>query len=83
MNLIFISINFFFRLDKNNKNTNFDWHIATENKDCVYVDKDGNGLQRLWRQQLTTFPGARLETAEAIASLYKTPTVLINVITII
>lgn len=54
--------------------------MGGDNKDCVHVDKEGNGLQRLWTQQLTLFNHARLETAEAITSKYKTPTNLMNVI---
>lgn len=53
--------------------------MAGDNKDCVRVDKDGNGLQRLWNQQLTTFPMARLETAEAISSRFSTPCLLMQV----
>lgn len=54
--------------------------MAGENKDCVRVDKDGNGLQRLWNQQLTMFPLARLETAEAISSKFPTPSSLMQVV---
>lgn len=57
-----------------------DWFMANDNRDSVHIDKEGNGLRRLWTQQLTTFPYARLETAEAVTSLYKTPSKLINVI---
>lgn len=46
--------------------------MAGDNRDCVKVDKDGNGLKRLWKQILTTFPLARLETAEAIMDKYPT-----------
>lgn len=49
-------------------------------KSTVRVDKDGNGLARLWRQMLTTLPLASLETAEAIASIYPTPSALFKVI---
>ncbi|XP_044259286.1 crossover junction endonuclease EME1 [Tribolium madens] len=47
-----------------------EWFVAGDNRDCVNVDKDGNGLRRLWNQALTTFPLASLETAEAISSRY-------------
>ncbi|CAH1154699.1 unnamed protein product [Phaedon cochleariae] len=46
------------------------------NRDSVRVDKNGNGLGRLWHQMLTMFPLARLETAEAITAVYPTPTSL-------
>lgn len=46
--------------------------FAGDNKDCVKIDKDGNGLNRLWNQMLRMFPLASLETAEAITSLYPT-----------
>lgn len=78
-NYFFLLIQLIFRLEQIKKNTEFDWHLSTDNKDCVQVDKDGNGLKRLWRQQLTLFSGATLETADAIASLYETPADLINV----
>ncbi|XP_008201573.1 crossover junction endonuclease EME1 isoform X2 [Tribolium castaneum] len=47
-----------------------EWFVAGDNRDCVNVDKDGNGLGRLWKQTLTTFPLASLETAEAISLKY-------------
>ncbi|KAJ8936882.1 hypothetical protein NQ318_010909 [Aromia moschata] len=46
------------------------------NKDTVRVDRNGNGLSRLWQQMLTMFPLARLETAEAITAVYPTPSSL-------
>ncbi|KAF7268242.1 hypothetical protein GWI33_018605 [Rhynchophorus ferrugineus] len=48
------------------------------NKDCVKVDKNGNGLSRLWNQCLRMFPLASLETAEAITSVYPTMESLIR-----
>lgn len=71
---------FISRLEKNLKYQETDWYMAGDKKDTVGVDKDGNGLQRLWSQQLCCFPLARLETAEAIASQYPTPTALVQVI---
>lgn len=53
--------------------------MAGDKKDTVGVDKDGNGLQRLWSQQLCCFPLARLEVAEAITAQYATPAALIKV----
>ena len=46
--------------------------FAINNRDCVKVDKDGNGLGRLWNQFLRMFPLASLETAEAVTSVYPT-----------
>lgn len=56
-----------------------DWYVSGCNKDSVRVDKSGNGLASLWRQQLTQFSLARLETAEAVCSLYPNPSALIEV----
>ncbi|KAF2880712.1 hypothetical protein ILUMI_25454 [Ignelater luminosus] len=61
-----------YKLEKHQKQE-AEWYICGDNKDCVRVDKNGNGLQRLWQQQLTTFPLARLEHAEAIITQYSTP----------
>ncbi|XP_046749195.1 crossover junction endonuclease EME1 isoform X2 [Diprion similis] len=58
-----------------------DWYVAGDNKDTVKVDKDGNGLKRLWQQQLCQFNLARLETAEAIISKYPTPSHLMDAYT--
>nr|XP_046489409.1 crossover junction endonuclease EME1 isoform X1 [Neodiprion pinetum] len=55
-----------------------DFYAAGDNKDTVKVDKDGNGLKRLWQQQLCQFNLARLETAEAIISKYPTPSHLMD-----
>lgn len=47
-----------------------DKYLQGDNKNCVQVDKNGNGLQRLWKQQLMSFPLSSLETAEAICMQY-------------
>ena len=60
------------RAKKNEKYENEEWYVFGDNKDCVRVDKDGNGLQRLYQQTLTMFPLARIETADAIVSKYPT-----------
>ncbi|RZB39515.1 crossover junction endonuclease EME1 [Asbolus verrucosus] len=67
-----------YKLQKQEKYQQTDWFAAGDNKDCVKVDKDGNGLQRLYKQMLMTFPLASLETAEAIASKYPTITSLME-----
>ncbi|CAG9772618.1 unnamed protein product [Ceutorhynchus assimilis] len=46
--------------------------FVVNNRDCVRVDKDGNGLGRLWNQFLRMFPLASLETSEAVTSVYPT-----------
>ncbi|KAF5269376.1 hypothetical protein FQA39_LY08768 [Lamprigera yunnana] len=59
-----------YKLAKYQKQQQLDWFISGDNKDCVNVDKNGNGLKRLWQQQLVTFPLTRLEHAEAIMAKY-------------
>lgn len=56
-----------------------EWYSPGDNKDSVKVDKSGNGLKRLWQQQLCQFNLAKLETAEAIISQYPTPRHLMEV----
>ncbi|KAL1510023.1 hypothetical protein ABEB36_004679 [Hypothenemus hampei] len=46
--------------------------FEVNNRDCIKVDKNGNGLSRLWNQMLTMFPLASLETAETISAVYPT-----------
>nr|CAH7744599.1 unnamed protein product [Callosobruchus chinensis] len=54
-------------------------YFKDSNRDTVRVDKNGNGLGRLWHQMLTMFPLARLEHAEAITAVYPTPKTLFQV----
>lgn len=56
-----------------------DTYICGDNRDTVKVDKDGYGLSRLWEKQLCTFSQSTLEVSQAIASVYKSPTELMNV----
>lgn len=56
-----------------------DWYAMGDNRDTVKVDKNGNGLKRLWQQQLCQFNLAGLETAEAICSVYSSPWDLMHV----
>ncbi|KAH1012513.1 crossover junction endonuclease EME1 isoform X1 [Dendroctonus ponderosae] len=60
------------RLSKSNALQAENEYFAVNNRDCVPIDKDGNGLFRLWSQCLVIFPSASLETAEAITSVYPT-----------
>lgn len=69
----------FFRLEKQEKYKLQNEFFADSNKDTVRVDKNGNGLSRLWNQMLTMLPLARLETAEAITFVYPTLSSLFNV----
>lgn len=68
-----------FRLQRQEKFKETECFIAGDNRDCVKVDKDGNGLGRLWNQALTLFPMARLETAEAISVKYPNVSSLMKV----
>lgn len=61
-----------YKLEKQEKYGQSEWYMSGDNKDCVRVDKDGNGLKRLWQQHLTSLPLVRIETAEAITNKYPT-----------
>ncbi|KAL3280354.1 hypothetical protein HHI36_017843 [Cryptolaemus montrouzieri] len=68
-----------YKLDKQEKFMQHSkWFMSEDNKNCIRVDKNGNGLSRLWKQMITTFPMASLETAEAISSIYNSPLSLIR-----
>lgn len=56
-----------------------EWYAAGESRDCVRVDKNGNGLPRLWQQQLCQFDRVGMDTAQAITSIYRSPCALIEV----
>ncbi|KZC14987.1 PREDICTED: crossover junction endonuclease EME1 [Dufourea novaeangliae] len=63
-----------FKMEKNeNLTSKFDWYVMGDNRNTVSVDKNGNGLKRLWQQQLCQFNLSSLEIAEAISSVYKCP----------
>jgi crossover junction endonuclease EME1 len=55
------------------------WYAAGDSHDCVRVDKNGNGLLRLWQQQLYQFNRVGMETAQAITSVYRSPSALVQV----
>ena len=57
---------------------NFDFYAA-EASGGLKVTKDGQGLTRLWQQQIMQFPLVALETAQAIVSHYSTPQALLQV----
>lgn len=58
-----------------------DWYASGHTKNCVSIDKNGNGLTSLWRQMLFQFPLCALEISEAIASAYGSPVTLLEVST--
>ncbi|XP_014485019.1 PREDICTED: crossover junction endonuclease EME1 [Dinoponera quadriceps] len=63
---------------KDNLESKFDWYVMGDNRNTVRVDKDGNGLKRLWQQQLSQFNLSTLETAEAICNVYPSPAQLVE-----
>ncbi|KAG7190136.1 hypothetical protein KM043_006268 [Ampulex compressa] len=63
---------------KKNLETDFEWYIIGDNRNTVRVDKDGNGLKRLWQQQLCQFNLSSLEVAEAICKVYPSPVKLLE-----
>ena len=67
------------KMEKRQEESRMDWYANCDNRDTVKVDKDGNGLKRLWQQQLCQFNLMSLETSEAIASVYKCPLQLMEV----
>ncbi|XP_033309522.1 crossover junction endonuclease EME1 isoform X2 [Bombus bifarius] len=68
-----------YKSEKNKNLTNkFDWYVMGDNRNTVKVDKSGNGLKRLWQQQLCQFNLSSLEIAEAICSVYPSPANLIE-----
>ncbi|CAK9794987.1 Crossover junction endonuclease EME1 [Anthophora plagiata] len=71
-----------YKLEKSKNLTDkFDWYVMGDNRNTVRVDKDGNGLKRLWQQQLCQFHLSSLEIAEAICSVYPSPAHLIEAYT--
>ncbi|XP_011504232.1 PREDICTED: crossover junction endonuclease EME1-like [Ceratosolen solmsi marchali] len=66
------------KIEKRSELSKIDCYINCDNRDTVKVDKDGNGLKRLWQQQLCQFTLMSLETSEAISSIYKSPLHLIE-----
>lgn len=65
---------------KESQENMFEWYVMGDNRNTVRVDKDGNGLKRLWQQQLCQFNLCSLETAEAICTIYPSPARLIEVL---
>ncbi|EFN82754.1 crossover junction endonuclease EME1 [Harpegnathos saltator] len=63
---------------KENLENKFDWYVMGDNRNTVRVNKNGNGLKRLWQQQLSQFNLSSLEIAEAICTVYSSPAKLIK-----
>ncbi|XP_026313584.1 crossover junction endonuclease EME1 [Hyposmocoma kahamanoa] len=53
-----------------------EFYMRGDNKQCVAIDGDGNGMSRLWQQMVAVLPLSSLETSRAICAQYKTPMVL-------
>ncbi|KAK9509104.1 hypothetical protein O3M35_006493 [Rhynocoris fuscipes] len=49
------------------------WYTRGDSRDCVKIDKDLNGLHRLWLQQLSQFNKSSLDAAKSIAEVYPSP----------
>lgn len=64
---------------KESQENKFDWYATGDNRNTVRVDKNGNGLRRLWQQQLCQFNLCGLEIAEAICAVYPSPAQLFKV----
>lgn len=67
------------KAERKQEESKVDWFANCDNRDTVQVNKDGNGLKRLWQQQLCQFNLMSLEAAEAILSEYKSPLHLMEV----
>lgn len=48
-------------------------YLRGENRKCVTVDKQGNGVSRLWQQMIAVLPHSSLETSRALCAKYPTP----------
>ncbi|XP_052757697.1 crossover junction endonuclease EME1 [Galleria mellonella] len=50
-----------------------EFYMRGDKKKSVPVDKDGNGLSRLWQQMIAVLPLSSLETSRSLCALYKSP----------
>ncbi|XP_069686939.1 transcriptional regulator ATRX isoform X2 [Periplaneta americana] len=79
LTLIIYGVESYFRLEKQKREQDkFSWYAAGDSRDCVRVDKNGNGLLRLWQQQLSQFNRVGMETAQAITAVYRSPSALLE-----
>ncbi|NXY86501.1 EME1 endonuclease, partial [Alcedo cyanopectus] len=58
--------------------TEFPFYLEKEWRGGVKVDHSGKGLFQVWKRQIQQFNRISLETAEAIASAYPAPQLLIQ-----
>ncbi|XP_077296454.1 methyl methanesulfonate sensitivity 4 [Arctopsyche grandis] len=65
-----------YKKEKKSLDEKADFYMRGDNKGCVKVNKEGNGLLQLWCQTLTKFPLVSLETAQAICQRFKSPCVI-------
>lgn len=69
----------FRRMNRNKKQEIIEWYAVADSRECVKVDNSGNGLIRLWQQQICQFPNVGLDVAQSIVSEYNSPQALIEV----
>ncbi|KAJ0173348.1 hypothetical protein K1T71_011524 [Dendrolimus kikuchii] len=55
---------------------NAEFYMKGDNKKCVPIDKDGNGVARVWQQMIAILPLSSLEISRAICGQYKSPLAL-------
>ncbi|KAL0818610.1 hypothetical protein ABMA28_009043 [Loxostege sticticalis] len=53
-----------------------EFYMRGDKKNSVTVDKDGNGLARLWQQMIAVLPNSSLETSRSLCAQYKSPLAL-------
>jgi len=75
--LEFFEIRLFTVPRKDRLKTCFSFHI--DKKGCVKVDKEGQGLATVWRQQLQQFKNVSADMANAIVAEYPSPWLLYQV----
>lgn len=67
-----------YKMEKQRQEEELVWFAKADLKHCVKVDKNGNGLAKLWQQQICQFTAIGIETANAITSHYPSPRALID-----
>ncbi|XP_028165013.1 crossover junction endonuclease EME1-like [Ostrinia furnacalis] len=56
-----------------------EFYMRGDKKNSVTVDKDGNGLARLWQQIIAVLPNSSLETSRSLCEEFKSPLALYEV----
>ncbi|PRD36574.1 UNVERIFIED_CONTAM: eme2 [Trichonephila clavipes] len=59
----------------------FSWYADADSSCPVKIGKDGSGFMKLWQQQIQQFNNVGPEVAEAIASKYPSPQILMKAYT--